>query len=74
MKLTAVFVEDVGEAVQEAVATAAVGAALLNPLAVRNQPAAPAQTQRREGHNNNSSPFGAPSSNTNFIRNARICT
>lgn len=34
-------VEDVGEAVQDAVTTATVGASFLNPLAVRNQTAAP---------------------------------
>lgn len=33
--------EDVGEAVQRAITTAAVGAALLNPLAVRNQTTGP---------------------------------
>lgn len=42
--LTTVFVEDVREAVEDAVAAATVGAALLHPLAVRNQPAAPAHT------------------------------
>lgn len=33
--------KDVGEAVQNAVTTATVGAAFLNPLSMRNQPTAP---------------------------------
>lgn len=40
--LTAVLVEDVGEAVQDAVAAATVGATPPDPLAVRDQAAAPA--------------------------------
>lgn len=36
--------ENVGEAVQEAVTTATVGAAFLNPLPVRNQTTTPADT------------------------------
>lgn len=39
--LTTVFMEDVGEAVQDAVTTATVGASFLNPLTVRDGPAAP---------------------------------
>lgn len=39
--LTTVFMKDVGEAVQNAVATATVGAAFLNPLSMRNRPTAP---------------------------------
>lgn len=38
--------EDVGEAVQDTVTTATVGAAFLNPLAVRNQATAPAETEK----------------------------
>lgn len=41
--LTTVFVKDVGEAVENAVTTATVGAAFLNPLTMRYQPTAPAE-------------------------------
>lgn len=38
--------EDVGEAVEDAVTTATVGASLLNPLTMRNQTTAPAGSER----------------------------
>lgn len=41
--LTTVFMKDVGEAVENAVTTATVGAAFLNPLTVRYQPTAPTE-------------------------------
>lgn len=47
--LTAVFVKDVGEAVKNAVTTATVGAALPDPLPVRNGAAVPAGRRKREG-------------------------
>ena len=43
--LTAVPVEDAGEAVQAAIAAAAVGATLLDPLPVRNQSTAPGENR-----------------------------
>lgn len=44
--LTTVFMEDVGEAVQDAVTTATVGASLLNPLPMRDDITRPADRQR----------------------------
>lgn len=43
--LTAVLMEDVGEAVQDAVTTATVGASSLNPLSVRTGPTVPTDTE-----------------------------
>lgn len=44
--LTAVIVKDVGEAVKNAVNTATVGAAFLNPLPMRNQATVPAERKK----------------------------
>lgn len=41
--LTTVFMKDVGEAVENAITTATVGAAFLNPLTMRYQPTAPTE-------------------------------
>lgn len=45
--LTTVFMEDMGEAMQDAVTTATVGASFLNPLAMRNRTTAPTGRQKR---------------------------
>lgn len=45
--LTTIIMEDVGEAVQDAVTTATVGASFLNPLTMRNHPTGPIGSSKK---------------------------